>query len=147
MFYCSDQHRTGTKPIKINSSSNGNNNHSTERTNTIPKQSGSSFEDVKVDDSDDNYNSPPMNKQHLTKPKISNSSVSRHSNNANQIPKQHNFDGQMLLESMLDNVDNDQVDNNRATKNTNRLSHKSQSNNASNGVFLLLDANEHLTVR
>ena len=146
MFYYSDQHRTETKPIKISSSSNGNNTPSNGRPATTIKQSASSFEDVKVDDSDDSFNSSPIKKQHSTKSKLPNSSISRQNNNANYIPKQHNFDGQMLLESMLDNEDEDQIDSNRAIKNTNRLSQKSQSNNGSNGVFLLLDANEHLTV-
>jgi hypothetical protein len=147
MFYYSDQHRTETKPIKIGSSSNGNNTPSNGRpVTTTTKQSGSSFEDVKVDDSDDSFNSSPIKKQQSNKSKLPNSSIARHNNNASYIPKQHNFDGQMLLESMLDNVDEDQRDNNRAIKNNNRLSHKSQSNNGSNGVFLLLDANEHLTV-
>jgi hypothetical protein len=52
----------------------------------------------------------------------------------------------MLLESMIDNVDEDHTDNNRSINKNHRLSHKSQSDTDSNGVFLLLDANEHLTV-
>jgi hypothetical protein len=143
-LYSSDKLRTETKPIKINSSSNGN-NMLKERLVT-PKQSGSSFEDIKVDDSDENYNSSPMRKEYSTQSKISNSTVSHHNNNSNYIPKQHNFNQQMLIESMLDNVDEDQTNNNRATKKTNRLSQKLQSNNDSNNVFLLLDAHEHLTV-
>ncbi len=52
----------------------------------------------------------------------------------------------MLLESMIDNLDEDHTDNNRTINKNHRLSHKSQSDADSNGVFLLLDANEHLTV-
>ena len=53
----------------------------------------------------------------------------------------------MLLESMLDNADDDQIDNNnRAIKTNHHLSNKAPSNTDSNGVFLLLNANEHLTV-
>jgi hypothetical protein len=62
------------------------------------------------------------------------------------MPKQHNFDEQMLRESMLDHRDEDQTDNKHAPKNNNRLSHKNHSTTDSNGVLLLLDANEHLTV-
>ncbi|CAF4755670.1 unnamed protein product, partial [Rotaria sp. Silwood1] len=128
-----DQRRNVTKPIQINSP------NSKERPkNSIP--SSSSFEDVKVDDSDENYNSPPIRKEYGTKSKISNS---------NPIPKQHNLDEQMLLESMLDNDSDDQRNNHHAMRNNtnnNRLPHKSPINTDSNGVFLLLNAQEHLTV-
>jgi hypothetical protein len=109
-----------------------------------PKQSGSSFEDVKVNDSDESLDSPPIRKEYFTQSKTSNSTVSRQSN---PIPKQHNFNQQLLLDSMIDNEDDeDQIDNNRAIKKTNRLSQKFPSNNESNDVFLLLNANEQLTV-
>jgi hypothetical protein len=111
-----------------------------------PKQSEFSFEDVRVDDSDENYNSPPIRKDYSTQSKTFNSTVSHHHNNSNHIPKQHNFNQQMLLESMLDNEDEDHIDNNHAIKKPTRSSQKFQSNNDSNDVFLLLDANEHLTV-
>jgi hypothetical protein len=145
-FYYSNQQRPETKPIKINSTSNGN-NMLKERIST-PKQLGFSFEDVKVDDSDEIYNSPPRRKEYSTQLKTSNSTISDHNNNnsSNHIPKQHSFNQQMLLESLLDNDDEDQIDNNRAIKKTNRLSQKFQSNNDSNDAFLLLDAHEHLTV-
>ena len=106
-----------------------------------PKQSGSSFEDVKVNDSDESLDSPPIRKEYFAQSKTSNSTVSRQSN---PIPKQHNFNQQLLSDSMID--DEDQIDNNRAIKKTNRLSQKFQSNNESNDVFLLLNANEQLTV-
>lgn len=147
-FHSSDQQRAETKPIKINSSSNGNNNMLIERI-TTPKQSGSSFEDVKVDDSDESYNSPPIRKEHSIQLKTSNSTASHYNNkNSNHIPKQHNFNQQMLIESMRDDGDQeeDQLDNNRASRTSNRLSQKLQSNNDSNDVLLLLDAHEHLTV-
>ncbi|CAF2386562.1 unnamed protein product [Rotaria sp. Silwood2] len=131
----SDQHRNATKPIQINSSPN-----SKERTkNPIPSPSPSSFEDIKVDDSDETYSSPPIRKEYGMKSKISNS---------NPIPKQHNFDEQMLLESMLDNDSDDQKNNHHVnrTNNNNRNSHKPSTNTDSNGVFLLLNAQEHLTV-
>jgi len=144
-LYSSDKLRNETKPIKINSSSNGHNNMLKERI-TTPKQSGSSFEDVKVDDSDEIYHSLPMKKENPTQSKTSNSAVSHHNKNSNYIPEQHNFNQQMLLESMLDNEHEDQTDNNYANRKPNRLSQKLQSNNDSNDVFLLLDGHEHLTV-
>jgi len=137
-----DQYRIETKPIAINSSSNGNNSN-TKSPIRSPQQFGSSFEDVRINDIDQNYNSPPVRKEHSTKSKISNS---HHNNKSYHLPKQHNLDQQMLLESMIDNLDEDQTDNNRTINKNHRLSHKSQSDTDSNGVFLLLDANEHLTV-
>ncbi|UJR09856.1 hypothetical protein I4U23_014078 [Adineta vaga] len=114
-----EQYRTETQPIKIIPSSNVN-------TKTM-KPSATSFEDVQVDDSDDNHTSPPNRKQY-----------------SNQTPKRHNFNQEMLLESMLDEEKNDQPDNHLSSKTTNRLSHQSASD--ANRGFLLLDANEHLTV-
>ena len=118
--------RMDTPPIKISSSYNGSTSQPQGRTH-IPKQSGSSsFEDVKVDDSDDACNSPPQR-------------------NGNHVPTQHNLNQQMLLESMIDDsVDEDRTDRRRPTKHTQRppLKHQPESR----GVFLLLDANEHLTV-
>ncbi|CAF1363747.1 unnamed protein product, partial [Adineta steineri] len=140
-----EQYRTETKPIKINSVSNGNHKKAHVR-NSTPKQSGSSFEDVKVDSSDDNTYSPPIRKEQSTKTKNSHSSTNHHNNNLNQVPTQHSLNQQMLLDSMIDNDDEDQIDNKRTTKKTHRQSQKLQSNADSNGVFLLLDANEHLTV-
>ena len=110
-FLFSDQQ---TKPITIVPPSNVNTKN--------PKPSASSFEDVQVDDNDENYQQ----------------SINRDNNKSNQIPKRHNFNEQMLLESMLDDGDHD-----RTTKNTNRLP---QQNIDSNKGFLLLDNNEHLTV-
>ncbi|CAF0874456.1 unnamed protein product [Adineta ricciae] len=111
-----EQPRTSTQPIKIIPSSNVN--------NKPIKPSASSFEDVQVDDTDETLISPPNRKQH-----------------ANHIPKRHNFNQEMLLESMIDDRENDQVD-------THHLPSKSvqQSNSESTRGFLLLDANEHLTV-
>ncbi|CAF0821645.1 unnamed protein product [Adineta steineri] len=140
-----EQYRTETKPIKINSVSNGNHKKAHVR-NSTPKQSGSSFEDVKVDSSDDNTYSPPIRKEQSTKTKISHSTTNHHNNNLNQVPTQHSLNQQMLLDSMIDNDDEDQIDNKRTTKKTHRQSQKLQPNADSNGVFLLLDANEHLTV-
>jgi hypothetical protein len=96
-----------------------------------PRPSPSSFEDVRVNDSDESLDSPPIQHEYST--------VSRHKNNADRNPQQHNFNQEMLFDSM---IDDDQIDNNRAMKKTNRLSQKSESND----VFLLLDADEHLTV-
>ncbi|CAF3548356.1 unnamed protein product, partial [Rotaria socialis] len=135
-----DQHLNATKPIKINSSSN------VKQRNQIPIQSPCSFEDVQVDDSDENYNSPPQRKENSIKSKSSNSTSSPYTSNSNHIPKQHNLNEQMLLESMLDNEADDQNNNHQTTRNHNRLSHKSSANTDSNGVFLLLNASEHLTV-
>ncbi len=53
----------------------------------------------------------------------------------------------MLIESMLDDGDNDQRDSHNTIKTNNRLSQQNQSNIDSNKGFLLLDANEHLSVR
>ncbi len=108
-----------TKPIQIISSSNVN-------TKNL-KPSASSFEDVHVDDSDENFISPTNEK-----------AVHRQQNKSNLTPKRHNFNEQMLLESMLDDGDQDQM-----MKNKNRIS---QQNIDSNKGFLLLDNNEHLTV-
>jgi zinc finger FYVE domain-containing protein 1 len=106
-----------TKPIKIISSSNIN-----------TKPSPSSFEDIQVDDSDES----PSNKKSIN-----------HIQNikTNHTPKRHNFNEQMLLESMLDDGDHDQI-----MKTTNRLPQQTQSNINSNKGFLLLDNNEHLTI-
>ncbi len=133
-IYClfSDQHRTETQPIKIVSSSNVNNKD--------VKPSASSFEDVQVDDSDENYTSPSDRKEHSMK------SISDQNNKSNHVPKRHNFNEQMLLESMLDDSENDQRDSHLSIKNNNRLQQQNQSNIDSNRGFLLLDANEHLTV-
>ncbi|CAF1118512.1 unnamed protein product [Rotaria magnacalcarata] len=135
-----DQHLNATKPIKINSSSN------VKQRNQIPIQSPCSFEDIQVDDSDENYNSPPKRKENSIKSKTSNSTSSPYTSNSNHIPKQHNLNEQMLLESMLDNEADDRNNNHQTNRNHNRLSHKSSANTDSNGVFLLLNASEHLTV-
>lgn len=106
-------------------------------------QSPCSFEDIQVDDSDENFQSFPPKKEPLIK---SNCSTSPYTNNRNLIPKQHNLDEQMLLESMLETEDNEHNNNHQTNRNHNRLSHKSSVNAESDGVFLLLNANEHLTV-
>ena len=106
----SDQYRTETKPIKINSSSNDPKRNNINGRASTPKQFGSSFEDVKVDDSDENPNSPPTRKEQSVKSKALNSTASQHSNNSNYVPKQHNLDQQMRLESMIEHEDEDQTD-------------------------------------
>ncbi|CAF4303403.1 unnamed protein product, partial [Adineta steineri] len=88
----------------------------------------------------------PSEKNSRQKTKISHSSTNHHNNNLNQVPTQHSLNQQMLLDSMIDNDDEDQIDNKRTTKKNHRQSQKLQPNADSNGVFLLLDANEHLTV-
>ena len=124
----SDQRRTETQPIKIVSTPNAKSQPA--------KPSASSFEDVQVDDSDDNHTSPPNRKQKSAK------SVAYSSH----VPKQHNFDQQMLLESMLDDGENDHLDSHSSRKNLSRLAQQNQANEDSNGGFVLLDANEQLTV-
>ena len=47
-------------------------------------------------------------KKYSTQSRTSNSTVTYHNNYSNYIPKQHNSNKQMLLESMLDNGDKDQ---------------------------------------
>jgi hypothetical protein len=79
-------------------------------TKVNPKPSASSFEDIQVDDTDESRNKPP---------------------------KRHNFNAQMLLESMLDDGDHSQT----ISHVQNRLQ-----NVESDKGFLLLDNNEHLTV-
>ena len=143
-FLISDHQRNESKPIRIHSAANGNNNSKEGSANS--KQSLSSFEDVKVDDSDENYNSPPVRKEHMLKSKFSNSINSSQNKNSSYIPRQHNLDEQMLLDSMIDNDIDDHGTNRQTIQNNNRLPHKSSSASDSNGVFLLLDANEHLTV-
>lgn len=106
----SDDDEQKTKPIKIAKSSNVNKNEKSEPT------SSSSFENVQVDEN----NSPTSN----TKP-----------NKQNSLPEQHNFNQQMLLESMIEDNENDQ-------RNIN-LPQNAQLRKE----FLLIDANEHLTVR
>ncbi|CAF1075055.1 unnamed protein product [Adineta steineri] len=121
-----NQQQIETQPIKIVSSSNVN-------TNNI-KPSASSFEDVRVDDSDENCTTPPSRKEHSKK-----STTRQNNTKSNHVPKRHNFNQQMLLESMLDDGENDQSD-----KINNRL--LQQNHTDSNRGFLLLDANEHLTI-
>jgi hypothetical protein len=134
-----------TKPIKISSSSNRNNNMIKERPEIL-KQSPSSFVDVRVNDSDDSLDSPPIQYEYSPQSKTSNSTVSHHKNNVHHIPEQDNINQEMLLDSMIEDAHDDQIDNNRAMRKPNRLSHKFQSNTESNDVFLLLDGDEHLTV-
>ena len=52
----------------------------------------------------------------------------------------------MLLESMFDNDENDQHDEHSTIKKNNNLSRQNQPNTMFNREFLLIDANEHLTV-
>ena len=128
----SDQRRMESKPIKIAPSHNEKGKTRT----PAPKPFSSSFETVQVDDSDDLLDSPSPRNDY-SKPR------SRSTSNRNQMPQQLNFDQNMLLASMLDegNEENDAPNN---------FHHRSSSKYAtvpdSNGVFLLLDANEHLTV-
>lgn len=134
-FLNSDQQRNETKPIKINSSPNTN---SQERI-VPPKASLSSFEDVIVDNTDEDTHSSSTKKENKTKSKLSNSSFSRHDKNSNYTPQQHNFDEQMLLDSMIDET----VEDEKANHQTN---HRRSNHSNSNDVFLLLNAKENLTV-
>lgn len=131
----SDQRRMESKPIKIASSYNEKNVHNKTKT-PVQKQSASSFETVLVDDNNDLFSSPSPRNDY-TKNKT------RSPPNRNQVPKQHNFDQNLLLESMID-------EGNEENNAPNDFNHRSSSKYAtvpdSNGVFLLLDANEHLTV-
>ena len=81
-----------------------------------------------------------MRKERPLKSKNSNTSIPHY------IPQQHNLDQQMLLDSMVDYGDEDQTDNHHTTKNSHRPT-QLHTKTASQGVFLLLDANERLTVR
>ncbi|CAF3018527.1 unnamed protein product, partial [Rotaria sp. Silwood2] len=124
-----DQDETKTKPIKILTSSNVNNE------NTEP--SAYSFEDVQVDDNNQSSLNQKQNSIEL---------ITHQMNKPNSIPKQHNFNQQMLLESMIDANENDQQDNHHTVKTDNTLSQQDQSNNDSQKEFLLFDANENLTI-
>ncbi|CAF3583935.1 unnamed protein product, partial [Rotaria sp. Silwood2] len=124
-----DQDETKTKPIKIITSFNVNNE------NTEP--SAYSFEDVQVDDNNQSSLNQKQNSIEL---------ITHQMNKSNSIPKQHNFNQQMLLESMIDANENDQQDNHHTVKTDNSLSQQDQSNNDPQKEFLLFDANENLTV-
>ncbi|CAF4841453.1 unnamed protein product, partial [Rotaria sp. Silwood2] len=123
-----DQDETKTKPIKIITSFNVNNE------NTEP--SAYSFEDVQVDDNNQSSLNQKQNSIEL---------ITHQMNKSNSIPKQHNFNQQMLLESMIDANENDQQDNHHTVKTDNSLSQQDQSNNDPQKEFLLFDANENLT--
>lgn len=69
--------------------------------------------------------------------------MSASKNSSHQMPKQHNFDVQMLLDSMIDDGGTDQ---NHPLKPLSRSTKKISSADESSPVFLLLDANERLTV-
>jgi hypothetical protein len=59
------------------------------------------------------------------------------------MPKQHNLDQKMLLESMMDDEDNDQND---SVNQNHRLSRKTGSMPDRHGPLLILDGEEHLAV-
>ncbi|CAF1114250.1 unnamed protein product, partial [Rotaria sordida] len=122
-----DQHKIETKPIKIPASSNVNND------NTEP--SAYSFEDIQIDNNDENNISLLNRKEHSIQ------SVTYQMNKSNSMPKQHNFNQQMLLESMIDDNENDHT-----IKSDNCLSQQNQSDSDSQKEFLLFDTNEHLTI-
>ena len=151
LFDCSsNQRHSETKPMKISASSKAN------KTTTKSEQSGHAFEDVNFNDNDDSQDSPPVQYVHSPPSKSSHPKVVHRNNNSNRNLKPDHCDQQMLLHSMMEGVDDDdddddndddQVNNNVPMRKSNRSSsHRSSSNNESSDVFLLLDANEHLTV-
>ena len=144
---CSDQRRPESKPIRIVSPLHENTNYVKERPQTA-RHSESSFEEVRVDGSDDSFNSSPVPSQNSKKKTaVPESTASASRTSSNHHPKQHNFDGQMLLDSMMDDSSSTTTERKRPLKPEPRPTTKNSSSADSNGVFLLLDADERLTVR
>ena len=137
-FSYSRQHRNETNPIKTDSSTNADNNIFHGETTF------SSFNNVKVDHTNQYYNSSPIQKQNSRKLKVL---TSPHNNNSNRISKQDESVEKMLRESRLDVENENLVHDNYSTIQTDHyLSHHPQPDSDSNSAFLLIDANEHLTV-
>jgi hypothetical protein len=99
-------------------------NHSNEQ-NNYTNASETSFEDVQLDNPNEQYFSPSDQHNHLIQSKIPTPKTSPQKQNSTQTQKRHNVNEQ------ISKADHQQT----------------PSDADSNGVFLLLDANEHLTVR
>jgi hypothetical protein len=139
----SSQRRTESKPVRIVSPLHENTNYEKART-PAARHSESSFEEVRVDGSDESFDYPPTPiRNSKKKSNVHEPTMSSSKNYSNQMPKQDTFDGQMLLDSMMDDGSSDQTHPLRPVP---RSIKTTSSTDDSNPVFLLLDANERLTV-
>ncbi|CAF3563654.1 unnamed protein product [Rotaria sordida] len=115
--------RIEAKPIYPHLPSNDHNNNS-HKQNNYKNTSAFIFADIELDDYDENYISPSEQQNNSKQTKMSTATISQQKQNTNHIYKREKF--------------NEQISDTDCQQNP--------LNTNSNGVFLLLDAHEHLTV-
>ncbi|CAF0783940.1 unnamed protein product [Rotaria sordida] len=116
--------RIEAKPIYPHLPSNDHNNNS-HKQNNYKNTSAFIFADIELDDYDENYISPSEQQNNSKQTKMSTATISQQKQNTNHIYKREKF--------------NEQISDTDCQQNP--------LNTNSNGVFLLLDAHEHLTVK